>query len=73
MGVGAAFVFTLILNWSLVAANGLSLSWWVLGALIALLNPLVELVSPRGTDDFTMATSNALFCLGFGAVFDMRG
>jgi hypothetical protein len=72
VGVGAAFVCTLSLNWILVAANGLSISWWVLGALIALLNPIVELVSPRGTDDFTMATSNALFCLGFGTLFDMR-
>lgn len=73
VGVGAAFVCTLALNWSLVAANQLSLSWWILGALIALLNPFVELLSPRGTDDFTMATSNALFCWGFGLLFEMRG
>jgi hypothetical protein len=25
-----------------------------------------ELFSPRGTDDFTMATANALLCWGFG-------
>jgi hypothetical protein len=28
---------------------------------------LLELFSPRGTDDFTMATVNALICWGFGA------
>jgi hypothetical protein len=27
---------------------------------------VVELVSPRGTDDFTMATVNALVCVAFG-------
>lgn len=27
---------------------------------------LLELYSPRGTDDFTMATGNALLCLAFG-------
>jgi hypothetical protein len=31
-------------------------------------NTLFELFSPRGTDDFTMATSNALICWGFGAL-----
>jgi hypothetical protein len=28
---------------------------------------LLELFSPRGTDDFTMATANALICWAFGA------
>jgi hypothetical protein len=27
-----------------------------------------ELLSPRGTDDFTMATANALICLAFGTL-----
>jgi len=31
-------------------------------------NSLIELYSPRGTDDFTMATTNALLCLGFGVL-----
>lgn len=70
-GVIAAFFATLALNLSLVAANDLPLPWWVLGTLIAVLNPMVELLSPRGTDDFTMATSNALFCLGFGLLVKM--
>ncbi len=65
-GVIAAFVCTLALNVSIVWANRLSLSWLVLGILLAIVNPLVELYSPRGTDDFTMATVNALICLGYG-------
>ena len=39
-----------------------------LAFVIALSNCLVELYSPRGTDDFTMATVNALICWGFGAL-----
>jgi len=33
---------------------------------ISISNTLLELFSPRGTDDFTMATGNALLCWGFG-------
>jgi hypothetical protein len=65
-GVVAAFVCTLAVNAALVWANHLPLAWWVLGVLLAVVNPLVELYSPRGTDDFTMATTNALICLGYG-------
>jgi len=54
--------------------SGLVCAWIVagcivLGLLLAVLNPLVELFSPRGTDDFTMATINALVCLGYGYLF----
>jgi hypothetical protein len=65
-GVIAAFACVLAVNLMIVATNGLSPSWWALAVVIAVMNPLVELVSPRGTDDFTMATSNALVCLAFG-------
>ena len=40
--------------------------WVGLAVVIALSNTLVEFYSPRGTDDFTMATTNALICLAFG-------
>jgi CDP-diglyceride synthetase len=65
-GVIAAFVCTLAVNLAIVTSNGLPTSWWALAVVIAVMNPLVELASPRGTDDFTMATSNALVCLAFG-------
>jgi hypothetical protein len=65
-GVLAAFACTLAVNLAIVATNGLPPAWWGLAVVIAVMNPLVELVSPRGTDDFTMATSNALVCLAFG-------
>ena len=38
----------------------------MLALVLAVVNPIVELISPRGTDDFTMATVNALVCLTFG-------
>lgn len=67
-GVISAFVCTLALNVTLVWANQLSLSWLFLGVILAFVNPVVELYSPRGTDDFTMATTNALICLGYGFI-----
>lgn len=66
MGVMAGLLCTLALNLWLVEANHLPASWMVLGVGLAVVNPLVELVSPRGTDDFTMATVNALICLVWG-------
>ena len=49
-----------------VLANGLGGPWLGLALVIAISNTLLELFSPRGTDDFTMATGNALLCLAFG-------
>ena len=51
-----------------VLANGLPAPWIGLAVVIAVSNTLVELYSPRGTDDFFMATSNALICLAFGVI-----
>ena len=67
-GVIAGFLCTLLLNVSLVYANQLSLSWLVLGVILAFVNPIIELYSPRGTDDFTMATTNALICWSYGVL-----
>lgn len=68
VGVIAGFSGALAVNLALIGANGLFLGPWIgLAVVIALSNCLVELYSPRGTDDFTMATTNALLCLAFGA------
>ncbi|QIK79369.1 hypothetical protein G7077_11110 [Sphingomonas piscis] len=68
VGVVAGFAGALAVNLALIGANGLMLGPWIgLAVVIALSNCLVELYSPRGTDDFTMATANALLCLAFGA------
>jgi hypothetical protein len=68
VGVVAGFAGALAVNLALISANGLLIGPWIaLAFVIALSNCLVELYSPRGTDDFTMATTNALLCLAFGA------
>ena len=63
-GLGTALVFCL---W-IVFAHGLPMPWIALAIVIALSNTALELFSPRGTDDFTMATTNALICWAFGTL-----
>jgi hypothetical protein len=63
-GLGGCLIFCL---W-IVLGNGLPAVWVALAITIAISNTLLELFSPRGTDDFTMATANALICWGFGAL-----
>jgi hypothetical protein len=65
-GVAAGFLCTLAVLGSIVWTQQLSTGWYVLAVVLSVINPIVELISPRGTDDFTMATFNALVCLGFG-------
>ncbi len=67
-GTVAGFVASLVLCRWVVRANGLPAPWIGLAVVVSLSNTLLELFSPRGTDDFTMATANALLCLGFGAL-----
>jgi hypothetical protein len=61
-GFTAALVLCLVVVW----ARGLGMEWVGLAVVVATSNILLELYSPRGTDDFTMATMNALICLAFG-------
>ena len=51
----------------IVTAHGLGTPWLALSLVLAISNTVFELYSPRGTDDFTMATANALICWAFGA------
>jgi len=68
-GIVGGFLAALTLGVLVVTANGLGSSWLVLVLVLAISNTLLELYSPRGTDDFTMATANALICWAFGAWF----
>jgi len=63
-GLVAALVFCL---W-IVLGNGMPLPWVGLAVVVAVSSTALELFSPRGTDDFTMATANALICWAFGAM-----
>jgi hypothetical protein len=66
-GTAACFVGSLAICLSLVHASGLGLAWVGLAVVVSVSNTLFELLSPRGTDDFTMASANALLCWAFGS------
>jgi hypothetical protein len=67
-GTVTGLVGSLVFCVWIVMAHQLPLSWLALAVVIAVSNTLLELFSPRGTDDFTMATGNALICWAFGAL-----
>jgi len=67
-GTWAAFLCSLALCLWVVFSHQLPWPWIVLAFVLAVSNTFFELFSPRGTDDFTMATANALICLVFGVV-----
>jgi uncharacterized membrane protein len=66
-GTVGGFLCALVFCLGIVLTHGLPMPWVVLSIVIATSNCLVELYSPRGTDDFTMGISNALICWAFGA------
>jgi hypothetical protein len=66
-GTVTGFIGGLVFCVALVGANSPGGAWFGLAATIAVSNSLLELWSPRGTDDFVMATANALICWAFGA------
>ena len=67
-GTWACFLGSLAVCLSFVAAYGLGLPWVGLALAVSVSNTALELFSPRGTDDFTMATGNALLCWAFGSL-----
>ncbi|MFL6548416.1 MAG: hypothetical protein ACJ8OJ_06945 [Povalibacter sp.] len=69
-GTLTGFAGALVFCVALVVMNGLSAPWYALAFCIAVSNSVLELVSPRGTDDFTMATGNALICWAFGVLMN---
>lgn len=66
-GTGAAFLGALGTCLLIVRLQDLPAAWLVLALAVSLSNTCLEILSPRGTDDFTMATGNALVCWAFGA------
>ena len=65
-GTVSGFAGGLAFAVALVVSHGLPPAWIGLAVAIAVSSSVLELCSPRGTDDFTMATANALLCLAFG-------
>ncbi len=71
-GTVSGFVGALVFCTWIVLAHGLPPAWLALGVILAISNTALELFSPRGTDDFFMATANALICWGFGLLVMAR-
>jgi hypothetical protein len=67
-GTVSGFVAGLVFCLWIVVGRHLPLPWVGLAVVIAASNTLLELFSPRGTDDVTMATTNAFICWAFAAV-----
>jgi len=67
-GTWACFLGSLAICLGIVHANALGPAWVGLAVVLSVSNTFFELVSPRGTDDFTMATANALLCWAFGSL-----
>jgi hypothetical protein len=65
-GTVAGFASALVFCVWIVVSQGMPPAWLGVAAIIACANTLLELYSPRGTDDFFMATGNAVICLVFG-------
>jgi CDP-diglyceride synthetase len=65
-GTVAGFAGSLAVCLLVIWQQGLPLPWLGLALAVSVSNTCLELWSPRGTDDFTMATANALLCWGFG-------
>jgi hypothetical protein len=68
-GTLAGFLGSLALCLAIVYGRDLPLAWVGLAVVVSVSNTVLELFSPRGTDDFTMATANALWCWAFGALY----
>jgi hypothetical protein len=65
-GTVAGFAGALVFCVWIVVSQGMPPVWIGAAVVIAIASTVVELFSPRGTDDFFMATGNALICLAFG-------
>ncbi len=66
-GTVTGFAGALAFCFAVVVSHGLPPVWLGLAVVIAVSNTVLELFSPRGTDDLVMATGNALICWAFGA------
>ncbi len=67
-GTWACFLGSLSTCLLMILVHGLPLPWLGLAAVVSISNTFFELFSPRGTDDFTMATANGLLCWAFGVL-----
>jgi dolichol kinase len=65
LGTASVFLGSLLPLLLVVLLNALPAEWWLMCLSIALITTLVELIAPRGTDNFFIPLANALVCLIF--------
>ena len=65
LGTTSVFLGSLFPIWLIVFFNSLPWQWWLMCLSIAIATTIVELVAPRGTDNFCIPVGNALTCLVF--------
>ena len=65
-GTVTGFIVGLTFCLGIILTNGLGGVWILLAVMIAANSTVLELISPRSTDDFSIATGNALICWVFG-------
>lgn len=65
LGTGSVFVGSLVPLLLIVFFNGLAWPWFFLCLSVAAATTIVELVAPRGTDNFCIPLANGMVCLGF--------
>jgi dolichol kinase len=65
LGSACVFLGSLLPLLFIVSCNGLPWEWLLMCLSIALMTTIVELVSPRGTDNFFIPLGNTLVCIGF--------
>jgi dolichol kinase len=65
LGTVSVFLGSLLPLLLIVFFNALPWPWWLMCLSIALITTLVELIAPRGTDNFFIPLANALVCLIF--------
>lgn len=72
LGTTSVFLGSLLPLLLIVFFNALPWQWWLMCLSIAIATTIIELVAPRGTDNFCIPVGNALTCLvfinGFAAI-----
>lgn len=65
LGTSSVFVGSLVPLLLVIIFNALPWQWWLMCLSIASVTTVVELIAPRGTDNFCIPIGNALVCLFF--------
>lgn len=69
LGTVSVFLGSLLPLLLIVVSKALSFQWWLLCLVVSVTTTVIELIAPRGTDNFFIPIGNALVCLMFFVYF----